>query len=1036
MIRYLLPLLLLTACEAPHLIPVGEVAEMQKQHITIPLAGGLATGQDGKTLPIGKSEELQNVRPGRLGEVIQRNGTRALGTTMIGSGAALPPAWALGTLRGDLVSFSGVGDHPANLYSPTLDAWATNNSTGTAPIKTNRRGPIAATLQQISGNGQQPDMVYASGFYWTIFKTTRNGVATIVQTVTDAATGLPVNEQAYAGAYISWGVRVVNGSAVFVYATAALINIDTWTVTNPAIGATNRVSVAKTVVNGARQFDMLVKDATTISVAYSDGTNVQCFDYVPTGAAATFWTPKDSAAANIPTDKTIAWMQDTGFGGAGKIALIVLHGASFTLKAHWDISTAGATRQAVSSYLLDAAAVGGDAVGFTMTSAATGQFTVLYGGAPTDATTAILRAATREAGVIGTAIYYRSLILGSKPFVGPDGKYYVATEYASTTQPTGFIVRVPETRTGFAALTGVVAKTQVNNGALGLVNVAGPFSPVSNPATNEYVYANTVQLRLPGNPTAYIPQGIGVDLVHVKFKAAGDTTLGPPKEAIDSLFTPGGAVGQFDGRSYVDAGFPYYPEQPNITSAGGGAKTAGATYSYVLVYGWYDFNGRFWPSAPSRVTSVAMGANTKNTLDCPTQRIDGRDDISIQVYAGAANDNVTFALVGAVPNDPTVDTVPFVDGFADTAYASGTALYTNGAVGNRPLAADGIPGSSALLTAGGREWFVSNDNPTDVWVSNKFIAGQGWRFSEQNKLMLADNLGPVIGLGVLPNGVVVVVKANAYYFVSGDGPNQAGNGGSFTVSTPAVGVGTTNPRSIVGTPSGVEFRSDGTTRAWYRVNTALQAEYIGSPIERYTTIGGVPSPIIGAVLVTATGETRYYTSDNDGGEVKALVHDAISDTWMVDTSADDFGNNQAVCAYGIGAAVAGDGQVVVDDPGTGKDRGVGYFVSTTIPWIKGADLDGYAMFILARGVGELPGGSPVLTIVLQADFDTSTNVTSQTVTPGVLWDWEIKYPAKLSSFRLELSYQATAVPVKMSAIVVEYGVKTGLAPLPYTKRSQ
>jgi hypothetical protein len=428
-----------------------------------------------------------------------------------------------------------------------------------------------------------------------------------------------------------------------------------------------------------------------------------------------------------------------------------------------------------------------------------------------------------------------------------------------------------------------------------------------------------------------------------------------------------------------------------------------------------------------------MGANTKNTLSIPTYRIADRDDIQVQVYRGGANDNVTLALVGSVVNDPTVDVVAFVDTLSDAAAAAGQALYTNGAVGNRPLAADGIPGSPVVSIAVGRAWIISNDNPYEVWPSNKFIPGQGWRFSEQNKLIFNDNLGPVIGIAAQPSGVVVVIKENAYYLVSGDGPNQAGNGGSFSVSAPIVGAGTLNPRSIIETPSGIEFKSSGNPRNWYRISTANSTSYIGMPIERYSNL-----LTIGGVLVPATGETRYYTATTGSGQVKCLVHDIISDTWLDDTSGGNYGLATAVCAYAIGAAVAvnGGATIAVDDPATGADAGSAYTVSTATPWIKGSDLDGYALFVRARGVGEATPGAPIVAVTLQADFDTTTNVASQTVTPGVAWDWEIKYPAKLSSFRFVISYVASINTVNMTAIVVEYGVKSGMVPATWTKRTQ
>lgn len=997
---------------------------MRKQRLTIPLAGGIATGSDSKLLPIGKSEDLRNVRPGRAGEVVQRPGERLLGSTMIGAAGNLPASWNLGTLRGDLTSFSGVGDHPVGRYSPVSDSWAVDG-TGANGLLTKRRGPIAATLQQISGNGLFPDVVYSAGYYWVIYKTTRNGVDFLVETVIDATTGYQVAEQTAGLTALFWGVRVVNGSAVFAYGDATRVIIDTWPTASVTTGPQNRVLAAKTVVNAGRQFDMYVKDGTTISAAYSDGTNVQCFDYAPTAGAATFWTPKSAAAASIQTDYAIAWMQD--IGASGKIALVVHEPGGVGLRVHWDIPTAGATRQAVTTYVIDAAATAPCTVAvFTRTSAATGEFTVLY-----DNATQLLKMATREAGVIvAAAVIYRGLFLGSKPFAGPDGKYYAGAEFFSTSQPTRFVVRIPETITSFATLTSVVAKMQVNNGYVS--SLTGPLCAVANPATNTYVYGNTVQLRLPGNPTTYVPQGVGVDLVTIAFKAVKDTTTSPPREAVNSLFTPGGSVGQFDGRTYCDAGFHYYPEQPGITPGAGGSLTSGGTYFYVLVYSWIDANGRTWYSAPSRQVSVAMGANTKNTLDCPTERLADRDDISIQVYRGANNDNVTLALVGAAVNDPTANSVTFVDTFSDTFVASGQALYTNGATGNRPLAADGIPGASVVTVVNDRVWFISNDNPYEVWMSNKFIPGQGLRFSEQNKLILNDAQGPATAIAHLPNGVVVIFKANAYYLVSGDGPNQAGNGGSFSVSTPAIGAGTSNPRSVLETPSGVEFRSSASPRSWYRVNTALQAEYIGSPIERYAA-----SIIIGAALITTTGETRYYTTTSDQGQTRDLVHDAISDTWMIDTSGDDLGGVTAACAYNGYAAWGSDNSAVwVDNPGSGNDGVNPYTVYAVTPWIKGADLDGYATFIRVRGVGEAGAGAPAVTVAMQADFDATTNVTSQTASPGTAWDWELKYPVKLSSFRFVVSYLASAVQVKMTALVVEYGVKDGISPAIYTKRTQ
>lgn len=1015
---------------------------MQKQRVTIPLSGGIASGTDGKQLQIGRSEELQNVRVGRVGEVTQRSGTSALGNTFLSSiGGVLPQPWAIGTLRGDLVSFSTVGDHPANLYSRTANAWATDAATSgstSAAIHTQRRGPILTSLDQISGNGLFPDSVDSNGYRFVIYQATRNGVAMVVTTVIDIATGMQIIEKTHAGTFVAYGVRVVNGWAVFIYATTALFTVETWSGTTPGIGVQTTFTSAKTVASGTRIFDMIAVNSTTISAAYYDGTNVQCFDYVPLAGSATFWTPKDSAAANITAATSLSWMQDIGFGASGKIALNAIS-VGPGLRTLWDIPTAGATRQAASTYALDAALTSGAVSGFTRTSDSTGEFTVVHENGNSGVN--IVRIATRESGVIALATLYRNLTLNSKAFIGADGEYYIAADFVSTTQPTRFVVRVPRTVTGVSRFLAVVAKMQVNNGYVSSTAI-GPLCPVSNPAPGEYTFSNTVQLRLPSNPTGYVPQGVGIDVVHVRFKSPlPDTTTGAPREGIDSLFTPGGIVGQFDGRTYCDAGFNYYPEQPAITpSATGGGLANAQTYYYALVYRWIDANGRTWRSKPSVLKSqVTLGSApstvASNSLACPTYRLADRDDIAIEVYRGGANNSTTLQLVGTVVNDPTVDSVTFNDTFSDAVVANGEQLYTNGTPGNQPLGADGIPGTTFLTIAGNRAYFVSNDNPYEVWVSNLFIPGQGWRFSEQNKITINDSFGPCYAIGAQPSGVVVIFKANCYYLVSGDGPNQAGNGGSFTVSRPIVGAGTINPRSVLETPSGIEYLSGGTSRAWYRVNTANQTEYIGSPIERYAA-----ATIVGAVLVPSTGETRYYTSTGNTGNTRSIVHDTITDVWTTDVSPDTFGTQAAACAYGSGAAFAANARIWVDDTSNpGFDGPTQFTVYTITPWIKGSDLDGYSMFREARGVGESPGGL-LTNLLLQADFDVGTNLAAESATTGPYWDWAIKYPAKLSSFRFVVSYLAPAVAYasqpKLSAIVAEYGVKAGFVPASYTKRAQ
>lgn len=992
---------------------------LDKRKLTVPLGGGLATNFDDKLLPNGKLLSLQNSRAARTGETVKRTGTGVLGTGLLGTTDVLPEAWAMGTLGGCLVSFSVVGDHPANMYSPTALQWATDATNG--PIKTGRRGSIVATPARVTGVGHYADMATASGYYFIAARGGPSGTETVVETIIDIATGAKVAERTYTDvtSVFNLGVRVVNGYAVFVRDTTANdLKFDAWQISNLDAGPTTQTFATTTGSTRTQTFDLLVKDATTISVVYTDGTNAQAVDFVPSLGTTSGWTPKDSAAANIPVGDSIAWMQD--FGAAGKIALVVQSGAAVGVKVHWDIPTVGVTRQAVSSYVMDAATTtSANVAGYTRGSSATGEFTVLY-----DNTSGPMKAATRTGGVIFSGgTYYFGVAMRSRPWQ-QGSSYYIIGEFNSTTQTTRYVLQLPPS--GAATTATPLAITQVRTGL-----PTGPLSSSVNPSADTWVSANTVQVKLPSNPTGYAPSDTGIETLTVSFKQASDTTTGAPREAIGSLFAPGGALGQFDGSTYAEAGFAYYPEQPTLTPNAGGANT----YWYKLVYSYSDASGRLWRSADSiaksTATAAVIGGGGSVTVACPTLRLTGRSDVTIEVYRGALNDSVTFQKIGTVANSVTVDTVNFPDAVTDATLASGEFLYTNGATGSKPLANDAIPGFTSIAIANNRLFGISADDPSVIWASNKFVDGQGLRFSEQTRVTIRDQHGPIYALAAMPDGRVLAFKSDAVYVISGDGPNPVGQG-SYSVSIVAIGLGTTNPRSVVETGQGAMFQSTSTRSGIYRIGLSLGEEYIGAPVQRYT--GSPVEKIVGAVLVPSKQEVRFYQTRLTSSS-RVLVMDLVTGIWNIDTMADI---PTAATAYGDGAAYYGtvnNDAVITDSTSLYTDLGAAYEHMLETPWVKLAELKGYARTYRIKGVGETVG-THTLTIALYKNFDTSAPFVTQVVTPGTLWDWEVRYGAKFESIKAKLSYSSTTAGAKMSAIVIEYGVETARMPKgPASKRA-
>jgi hypothetical protein len=1022
-----------------------------RAHITVPIAGGLATGTDTKLLQPPNVDEMRNVRQGRQGEVVPRFGTVLTGTGLMGTSDTLTPPWALGTLRGELVAFPGVGPHPANGWSPAAAQWSTDvtalgfgvfNKTGA--ITTGRRGPVASTPIRVAPSGGTPCIAYASGYYFVSYQSVpaTGGSLVLHEMVIDAVAGTILYDRVFDDAlgFVRAVVATVNGFAVFARATTANdIAFDTWTISNLDAGPSTTV-LATTMPANPTAFDMIVKNATTLALLFDDGTNLAAADFVPSTLTITAWGPRTAAAGVIARGQAAAWMRDNA--GAGTQSIIDTSGG--TLNVQWALAAAGATRNATTSFLQDAAppAPTGNVTGTTRSNSGAGDFMLLYDTAPTTTATSQVNMSSRGSILmVGAQVLAYGVCLRSTIFLqGAD--YYVWVERPSRISNARYLMRVDMTAFNVPPapfIDGVVSKTQV--GGVSIPPFPNTLSPVVTPGAGTWTMADAVQLRVLNQSVGYNPFNAGIEMVVTSFKSPGDTTLGAPYEAIDSLFVPGGSLGQFDGTTYADAGFAWNPEAAAIgTDVAGGAQTAGATYYYKVVYAYTDLFGRRWRSAPSLVASHLM-VNTKVTITAETLRVSERFTIKdhaslramdIEFYRGGANDNVTFQLAGTVANDPSAQTVNFVDGQSDAVVATGEFLYTNGG-GSLPN--DCIPGFTAIGVAGNRMFGVSADDPQCIWPSSLFVPGQGLRFSEQTKLFIRDQHGPITGLAAQPNGTMLAFKRDAVYLISGTGPDQAGRG-SFNVQIVAIGLGTVNPRSIVETSLGAEFLSTATRAGWWRINLGQAPEYIGSAVERYNT-----STIVGAVMVPSESATRYYLAS--GG---CLVHNVVTGLWSLDTGTP---NTTGATAYLAGAAYGTTNPaVLVDDPiGTiGNDPITGaYTMLATTPWLKFAELRGYERVRRARGVGELnsPEGSTALTTVaLQKDLiavNVSPPQTIQALAMSATWDWEMRYSAKFEAAR----YVISTIPslydnpagIKWTAIVVEYDVKQGLRPQASGKRT-
>lgn len=998
------------------------------QALWMPAAGGIESDIPDDLLPVGKALDVTNMQVGQTGKLVKRFGHTGLSTSIQPGGAPLPVPWQLAKYGTSFVSVAArttaSSPYPIESYSPSTGGW-----TG---ITSDRRSPVVTSLSSVpSQGGDNPRFAVGGGYKFVVYKDP--SLSSVHFDMFDSTTNALLLAQSFSvGTLRIHDVVFCNGFAVMVTSEQG-IGI-TFRRLTPATGAITTTTFATTP--GAKG-DVMVKDATTISVAYNDnGTNnAFAVDYVPSTLATTAWAPRDATAAAILCDLNLAWMDD--LSSSGKQALITA-GSVQGVRVQWDIPAAGATRQATTTYNADPAITTNvfQVEGHTITASATGEFQVVFTVTASPITNNTTRMAIRQGGVLTAGfVLYRSITLLSRAF-SMGGEFYALFSWPSSTDGNSYLMRLPlvtsqPTLAPPLSIFGVgsTGNTDVTGGMnRGLTRVTG-----TGPCLSAIGVLNRLNRQASSN--------LSVNSLELKFltispisSIATDYLLtGPPVEAMGSLFVPGGSASQFDGGQYGELNFAAAPTQPTLTTGAAGSMTSSTTYWYVVVWARYDAQGRLWRSAPSVPVSVVMGpADTSVTVAVPTLRVTSYSNVFGEVYRGAALDDEEFQKVGQVSNSLTVDSVNFVDTNSDTALAIGEPLYTNGGI----LPNTTIPGSPFLFSFQNRLWFISADDPTELWFSNKITPTNGVRFNTEWVVRIADEKGGIYGVGAMADKVVAF-KQNAVYSFDGDGPDDAGNGSYNTPQIVALGVGSTQPRSIIAWKDGVFFQSTASRPGMQMVDRGLSiakdadGNPLGSAVQKYSG-----ETIQSAIFVPEQSQIRFYCQSG-----RVLVYDTIGGVWT--TFLLNFEGDQTLSAVSIGgqALVASNGfSLFLEDTSgaTYSDAGATYATTIAFPWIQVDGIKGFQRVKDLIGTGKTVGDH-TLTASMYVDLDDVNVATSKTFSETVAltprWNWEwIPRVQRMSAMKLVLSETGTTAGFQAEGVTAWIGTKSGLARQPTSTR--
>lgn len=520
---------------------------------------------------------------------------------------------------------------------------------------------------------------------------------------------------------------------------------------------------------------------------------------------------------------------------------------------------------------------------------------------------------------------------------------YVTVAHSVKFFPYVAVVRLSATQfggtSGTQAFARVLPGLSTGLGARHVVTSSPPLSPSASFLSRQHALTLGYRIQLSSKNGDQFGEA-GMRLLALDFNddaAYQATQLG------QGLYLAGACMSHYDGSRWAEAGFHCAPDTAagTITTvkAGGGALTPGQTYLYIACYEETDNLGEIHQGAASAPITVVMGGgDSKVTLTLPTCRLTKRAHARIGVYRSVGNatgsiDQIEFFRVTStdpnsaagnnryVINDPTVDSVSFVDIISDATLITLEPLYTNGGIRSNdptPCAGDAIAGGKSRL------FWTDPSDPNMVRFSQERADETAADLSLSLSLRVDPYGGRIVGLGVLDDAIIVF-KATAIYRFAGPGPAAAPDLSQDAFSPAQLltsDVGCKAPRSICPTPVGITFQS---SKGIMLLGRDGSVNDIGAAVYTYNS-----QTIVRATLLPDRHQVVFLT--NAG---RTLLFDYERQQWSTYTNHEGV---DAVVVEGVYHYLRTDGRVFAETPGVYRDDNAHIPMLIETAWVK---LTGY-----------------------------------------------------------------------------------------------
>lgn len=656
--------------------------------------------------------------------------------------------------------------------------------------------------------------------------------------------------------------------------------------------------------------------------------------------------------------------------------------------------------------------------------------------------------ASLTSGISSTTIVQRSTGLASKGFLIGTSSYFL-TSYSSLYQPSYFLVK-----TNINSSASIVSRLAYSNGG-GYLSTGLPSVTVQgSSASVGYLIKDLVQaVNKDTNPGSGVNiNGVftqtGVNFAKFNF----NTDLLSTSETAETLQLNGGFLWSYDGTTLAEQNFFLWPDNV-VATVGSGSGTSGSLssqlYNYSVLYRWTDNQGNINRSAPSIPLAITVsgftGSSASINLNIPTLRLTykTRNPVVIEVYRWSQAQQTfyqTTSITNPLVNDPSVDSVNFIDRNSDPLILGNEILYTTGGV----VENTGAPSFNALTLWDDRQWGVDAENPNQLWYSKTVVPTTPVEMSDLFTLYVPPTTSTGISTGpckcLAPmDDKLIIFKKNAIYYINGTGPDSTGANSQYSKPTLITStVGCSNQNSIVFMPNGLMFKSD---KGIWLLGRDLSTQYIGAAVEGFNDFG-----VKSALAIPGTNEVRFTLNNGT-----TLMYDYFYNQWG------EFRGIPGISStlyQGLHSYINSYGQAFSETPDLYLDGGSPVLMSFKTGWLNLTGLQGYQrayeMYLLGNyytphklTVGVAYDYNPNITQLPQIypnNFSQNWGVSSTWGVQGTVWggptqreQWQVNFERQqCQSFQISFNEYydprfgvVAGAGLELSGINLVFGQKKG-----------